>query len=154
MHTPPRRPDAKLIDSTMIQNIVVLGVLMAVGTLFLFNWEWREEGEASARTIAFATMAMFQVFNALNCRSRTRSIFKIGFFANKYLLVAILASFSLNILATTVPFFQTALGTVPLSLTEWIAVILVASSILLVDEVRKFVRPRITGYLVARARPS
>ncbi len=154
MHTPPRRPDAKLIDSTMIQNIVVLGVLMAVGTLFLFNWEWKQEGEASARTIAFATMAMFQVFNALNCRSRTRSVLKIGFFANKYLLIAIVASFSLNVLATTVPFLQTALGTVPLSLMEWVAVVLVASSILLVDEVRKFVRPRLSDYLAGSARPS
>lgn len=152
MRTPPRKPDARLMDSTMIQNIVVLGVLMAAGTLFLFNWEWKQEGEASARTVAFATMAMFQVFNALNCRSRTRSVLRIGFFANKYLILAVVASFSLNVLATTVPLLQTALGTVPLSLMEWVAVVLVASSILLVDEIRKFVRPRVSSHLAGNAR--
>ncbi|MEM0342729.1 MAG: HAD-IC family P-type ATPase [Thermoplasmata archaeon] len=147
MHTPPRKPGAKLIDVTMVQNVIVLGILMAAGTLFLFNSEWSEEGEGSARTIAFATMAMFQVFNALNCRSRTRSIFKIGFFSNRYLLIAACSSFLLNLLATTLPPLRTALGTVPLSLSEWAFVIAVSASILVVDELRKLVQSRMSNRL-------
>ena len=143
MDEPPRAPGTKLVDRTMVQNVVILGIFMATGTLFLFSRELDQEGQESARTIAFVTMAMFQVFNALNCRSRTKSIFKVGILTNKYLVVAIAASFALNFLATTVPFMQTALGTVALSFHEWVAVLLVSSSILVVDEVRKAVRPRV-----------
>jgi Ca2+-transporting ATPase len=141
MHVPPKSPDAKLIDATMIQNVIVLGIFMAIGTLWLFSRELEEEGIGSARTIAFVTMAMFQVFNSINCRSRTKSIFKIGLFTNRYLLLAIFASFFLNFLATSVPAMQVALGTVALSAGEWASVILVSSSILVVDEIRKFVWP-------------
>ncbi|MEM4262225.1 MAG: HAD-IC family P-type ATPase [Thermoplasmata archaeon] len=143
MQAPPRKPGTKIIDRTMVQNVIILGIFMAIGTLWLFTDKLVTEGIESARTIAFVTMAMFQVFNALNCRSRTRSIFKIGFFANKYLLIACLASFSLNVLVTSVPALNMAMGTVPLSLEEWISVILVASTILVVDEVRKTIQSRV-----------
>ena len=41
-----------------------------------------------ARTMAFTTLMMFQLFNVYNCRSRWRSAFS-GFFDNKWLLVAV-----------------------------------------------------------------
>jgi len=88
-------------------------------------------------------MAMFQVFNSLNCRSRTKSFFKIGFFTNKYLFGAIAASVSLQVLATILPLFQTALRTVPLSIWEWLTAILVSSSVFIAEEIRKFVRNRV-----------
>ncbi|MEM2997570.1 MAG: cation-translocating P-type ATPase C-terminal domain-containing protein, partial [Thermoproteota archaeon] len=87
--------------------------------------------------------SMFQVFNALNCRSRTKSVFKIGFFTNKYLFAAIAASVSLQVLATILPFFQAALQTKPLSPWDWATIILVSSTVFIADEVRKLVRAKL-----------
>ena len=93
-----------------------------------------------AQTIAFTTLAMFQVFNALNVRSRDKSLFRIGPFSNRYLLGAIALSLTLQVLATTVPFMQTALGTEALQVSDWLTITAVAGSVFVADEVRKFVQ--------------
>lgn len=90
--------------------------------------------------MTFTTIAMFQVFNSLNVRSRTKSLFQIGLFTNPYLIVAILTSVALQVAVTVVPFLQAALDTVPLALRDWGVIILVASSVFFADEVRKVVQ--------------
>ena len=92
------------------------------------------------QTLGFTTMTMFQVFNSLNCRSRTKSVFKIGFFTNKYLFATIATSVSLQFPATALPVFQDALHTVPLSNWDWLTIALVSRSVFIADEYRKFVR--------------
>jgi hypothetical protein len=49
----------------------------------------------------------------------------------------------LLILATILPFFQLTLGTTALSIIDWILIIVVSSSVLLADEIRKIIRNRI-----------
>ena len=145
MDQPPRKPDAKIINRDILLNTIFVGVFMAIGTLWVFTKEWNNGDLIRAQTLGFTTMAMFQVFNALNCRSRTKSVFKIGFFTNKYLFGAMIASVSLQIMATILPFFQVALRTVPLSGWDWLTITLVSSSVFIADEVRKFVRSKVKG---------
>jgi Ca2+-transporting ATPase len=150
MDEPPRSPDAKIITFKMVQNIIILGVTMAVGTLFLFDRAFSslsdpQEAKAKAMTMAFVTMAMFQVWNAMNCRSRIRSVFRMKLTGNRFLLMGMAASTALLYLATELSFFQTGLGTVSLSAGDWAAVVLVSSSILVVEEVRKFIQARMGG---------
>ncbi|MEM0205173.1 MAG: cation-translocating P-type ATPase C-terminal domain-containing protein, partial [Nitrososphaerota archaeon] len=95
------------------------------------------------RTMGFTTIAMFQVFNAMNCRSATTSIFKIGFTTNKYLLMGTMTSVTLQILATLLYPLQIALGIVPLSPWEWITIFLVSSLVFFAEELRKFVMNKI-----------
>jgi Ca2+-transporting ATPase len=97
--------------------------------------------------VAFTTLAMFQVFNALNCRSRDKSVFQLGLFANRYLVGALLVSILLQIAANRVPFMEAALGTVPLTLSDWVMIILVSSSIFVADEIRKVFARRLKGRL-------
>lgn len=124
-------------------NIIYVGIFMAIGTLWIFTKEWNGGDIVRAQTLGFTTMALFQVFNSLNCRSRTKSVFKLGFFTNKYLFAAIVASVSLQVLATILPFFQVALRTVPLSILGWLTIVLVSSSVFIADEVRKLVRSKV-----------
>ncbi|MEM2969956.1 MAG: HAD-IC family P-type ATPase, partial [Candidatus Bathyarchaeia archaeon] len=145
MDQPPRKPDEKIINRDIMLNTLYVGIFMAIGTLWVFTKEWNNGDLIRAQTLGFTTMAMFQVFNALNCRSRTKSVFKIGFFTNKYLFAAIIASVSLQIMATILPFFQVALRTVPLSSWDWLTITLVSSSVFIADEVRKFVRSKVKG---------
>jgi P-type Ca2+ transporter type 2C len=140
MDEPPRKPDTRIINREILFNIAYVALFMAVGTLGVFIWADRNGDLAYSQTMAFTTLAMFQVFNSLNCRSRDKSVFQLGFFGNRYLIGAIVLSILLQILAEYVPFMQTALGTVPLSLRDWVIITLVSSSIFVADEVRKRVR--------------
>ncbi|MGM0401620.1 MAG: cation-translocating P-type ATPase [Chloroflexota bacterium] len=146
MHEPPRDPEARIINRDILTNIVYVALFMAVGTLGMFVRANRGGNLAYAQTMAFTTLAMFQVFNALNCRSRTKSVFQLGLFSNRWLVGAIAASVLLQIAAEHVPFMQVALGTVPLGLKDWSKIVLISSTILMADELRKLVaRTRSNG---------
>jgi Ca2+-transporting ATPase len=73
---------------------------------------------------------------------RGASKIRLGLFTNKYLIVAIAASITLQILATILPFFQVALGTVALSAVDWATIFVVSSTVLFADELRKLVQSR------------
>ncbi len=140
MDEPPRSPDAGIIDRDIAVNIVYVALFMAVGSLWTFVRRTNGGNVAEAQTMTFTTLAMFQIFNSLNVRSRTKSLFQLGLFSNPYLLGAILLSVGLQVAVTTVPFLQVALDTVPLTLEDWGMVILTSSSVFVADEIRKAVQ--------------
>ncbi|MFP4345754.1 MAG: cation-translocating P-type ATPase [Anaerolineales bacterium] len=145
MEDPPRDPEARIINREILQNIVFVALFMAMGTLWIFSRVDADANLARAQTLAFTTLAMFQVFNSLNCRSRTNSVFKLGFFKNRYLIGAIVLSILLQLAASYVPFMQAALGTVSLTAQDWGLIVLLSSSIFVADELRKLVRSRLRG---------
>lgn len=143
MNQPPRKPKEKIINRDMMLNIIYVGIFMAIGTLWIFTNGYLSGDLQRAQTLGFTTIALFQVFNGLNCRSRTTSLFKIGLTANKYLLAGMVTSVSLLVLATLLPPLQTALGTTQLSAWDWLTIVLVSSSVFVADEIRKFVRSKL-----------
>jgi len=66
-----------------------------------------------ARTMAFTTLMLFQLFNPFNARSEVHSAFR-GLFRNRWLWAAVSLSVTLHLLVVYVPFLQTAFGTVRL----------------------------------------
>jgi Ca2+-transporting ATPase len=139
MEEPPRRPNTRIINREILTNVVYVALFMAVGTLWTFVRANGGDNLTYAQTMAFTTLAMFQVFNALNCRSRSKSVFQLGLFSNLWLVGAIVASVLLQIAAQQVPFMQVALGTVPLGFQDWGTIVLISSSIFVADELRKIV---------------
>ena len=104
--------------------IVWQGLLLGGSTLAAFAVGMRWYGKAGAGlahavTISFMTLAMAQVFHAFSARSRTRSAFSSGLFANAWLWAATFICVALQLAAIYVPFMQTVLGTVPLSGADW-----------------------------------
>jgi Ca2+-transporting ATPase len=142
MDQPPRSPKANIINMDILKNILFVAAFMAAGTLWVFTSELSAEGIHKAQTLGFSTLAMFQIFNALNCRSQDKSVFKIGLFSNKYLIVGIAASIALQFMATELAFFQMALGTVELSFHEWAIIFVVSSTVFIAEEIRKLVMER------------
>ena len=86
--------------------------------------------EAYARTMAFTTLMMFQLFNVYNCRSVWRSAFS-GLLENKWLIGAVALSLFTHVLVIYVPFLQTAFHTVPLSPFDWAIATGVAATLLI-----------------------
>jgi Ca2+-transporting ATPase len=128
----------------MTGTIAVLDAYYPGGlfTLFATGSAPNAADEAYARTMAFTTLMMFQLFDAYNCRSRRRSAFS-GLFENRWLLLAIAFSLGTHILVIHLPVLQTAFHTVPLSLADWLIAALVSSTLLFGMELAKVVLRRV-----------
>ena len=118
--------------------IFLIGILMTFGTLTLYNM-YLPQSYAYAQTMAFTTLVVFQLFNVFNLRSTTRSIFGQNPFSNKFLVFAVAASFLLQLLVIYSPLAQ-YFDTVPLQTIDWIYIIMVSSSILILGEITKFIK--------------
>lgn len=125
-----------LIDKLMTKRMVIMSLTMAIGTLFLFN-NYYEADLAKAWTISLTVLAVFQWFNAWNCRSDSKSIFKMNPFSNRYLVWATIVVILLQMFAIYTPVMNTYLKTVPLNLSDWMVIVPIAASIVLVEEIRK-----------------
>jgi len=131
------KPRRYFIDTLMGQRMFTMAIPMMAVTLILFR-SYFDIDLAKAWTISLTILAVFQWFNAWNCRSDHKSIFFVNPFENKFLVGATLVAFLFQILAVYNPLFQKFLHTVPLNLSEWLMIISLATSIILVEEVRKF----------------
>jgi Ca2+-transporting ATPase len=87
--------------------------------------------------MSFATLAFAQLFQALNARS-SESLFKVGLFSNKYMVMAIAGSLSLQLLVMLVPFLQGVFEVTPLDLAHWEIVSGLALVPVIVGEIQKF----------------
>jgi len=96
-------------------RILFQGAMFATLTLIGFMMVWKNTGDiVAARTMAFLVLAGTQIFHAFNMRS-VHSLFRIGFFSNKYLNWAALTSFILISLVAFIPPISNAFGMIQLS---------------------------------------
>jgi Ca2+-transporting ATPase len=147
MDQPPRPQGERVITARMWSGIVFVGVIMAVGTLFVLDASLPGgfvDGSGDlryAQTMAFTTLMLFQIFNVLNARSDQRSAI-VHAFRNAWLWAAIAGSVTLQMLVVSVPFLQRAFGTTSLNASDWILCIAIASSVLWLREGSKAVSRR------------
>ncbi|MCX5922387.1 MAG: HAD-IC family P-type ATPase [Candidatus Dependentiae bacterium] len=128
----------RLVDRNMILKSLFMALPMGIGSLLVFYANYKVD-LAYARTMTLLTMAMFQWFNVWNCRSEKLSIVQSGLFSNRWLLLSTSFVLCLQFLLIYAPFMHAIFKTVPLSLDDWRIVIMVSSSIVVLEEVRKFV---------------
>jgi P-type Ca2+ transporter type 2C len=137
---PPRPPKAHILHGRLILRILLLAPVVAAGTLGIFLYYLEHSTVQHARTIAFTTLAGFQWFQAFNARSTYLSIATIGFFTNRWLLLGVGGAIVLQILVVHTSLGQSVFGLVPLSFADWALVLLVASTLLIADEILKWLR--------------
>lgn len=130
-----------LFDLKLTYRMIFLALPMSLIGLFTFISLYKTD-IALARTLTLVTLAMFQWFNAYNCRSQTKSVFTIGLFSNFWLTLASIVIFLLQALVLYMPCMQKLFTTVPLSLYQWMYAIAVASSVLFIEEARKMIMRR------------
>ncbi|GLT84821.1 hypothetical protein SLE2022_030330 [Rubroshorea leprosula] len=96
-------------------------------------------GKVKAMTLSLSVLVAIEMFNSLNALSEDNSLVTMPPWRNPWLLVAVSVSLGLHCLILYVPFLADVFGIVPLSLNEWLLVILVSSPVILIDEILKFV---------------
>jgi magnesium-transporting ATPase (P-type) len=142
MARPPRRPTDRIIDAPMQRGVALVGLVMAVVTLAALDLRLPSgmiEGSGSvveARTMAFTTLVLAQLWNCLNARS-DRTSAPHGLFTNPWLWAAVAVSLALQIAVVHVPALNDAFDTTPLTVGEWAICAGLASVVLVAGEARK-----------------
>jgi Ca2+-transporting ATPase len=140
----PRPTDEPVVTRRRGYLMLLQGMFIAACSLaaFLFVLNIKDEGLARARTAGFVVLACSQLFHSYNCRNLTESLFKIGVFTNKSLLLATGISFVLQTAVVYIPPLQTVFKTEPLGLFDWVLVIAISSLPLWGTEIYKAIRRR------------
>lgn len=143
-----RRPQSirtGLFDPLMRFLIIFIG-LSTSAMLFFLYWALLRAGfpEDIVRTFVFASFGSYSLFLAFSLRSLEKSIFSFSFFSNRYLVGGVGIGIVLLGIAIYVPFFQSILDTVALSLPWVLGVIAVGVVNIVAVEFGKwlFNRPR------------
>lgn len=125
-----------LVDGRLWLNTMFMALPMGLGSLLIFVHYYKHD-MALARTMALLTLAMFQWFNALSCRSTNKSVFQLGFLSNPWLLGAMGLVACLQLVLIYTPWMRAIFHTVPLTVHQLGLVVLVSSSVLILEELRK-----------------
>jgi len=99
----------------------------------------------NARTAGFTVLVLAQLFNALNARSEATSAFH-RLFVNPWLWAAIALSLLLQLAVVYLPILNEAFGTTPLSVSQWLVCVAMASAVLWANELRKLVARLFTAH--------
>ncbi|HQR98932.1 MULTISPECIES: HAD-IC family P-type ATPase [unclassified Polaromonas] len=137
--TPVPRND-RLVDRAMLGRVLLMSATAVLVTFGWFVWRLGQGLPIElVRTETFTVLAMCQWFNVLNCQSATRSAFRLGLLKNPWLLGGLALSIALQVLVLYAPFMNTLFYTVPLAPASLLPLLLLASSVLWAEELRKFV---------------
>ncbi|MFH1549864.1 MAG: calcium-translocating P-type ATPase, SERCA-type [Planctomycetota bacterium] len=140
----PRPPSEPIIPAGEFAIMSIQGLVIAAAALVAFQIGM-ESSETYARTMAFVTLVIAQLFHSFDCRSRRRSIFANNPFGNRWLIGAVAASFGLQLLVITLPVLQPYFHVTSLRPADWLIIIGLALSPVAATEIIKiFYRARRT----------
>ena len=124
------------------------------------DWQVYADGHfAHAQTMTFSVFIVYQLFNVLNCRSNEESVFELGLFSNRAINYALLISgglllFFVQLADVSIPLIGIEIGnlltTTTITLDDWGIVLMVASSVFIIEEFRKFIVK--SGFLAVKTR--
>jgi len=139
MKQKPISPKKSIIDFEIKFLIIIISVLSGVLALGIFYWVWKSTGDIEkARTMTFGAVAVNSLLYVFSCRSLRTFIWQSKMFSNKYLQVAVILGFLLQLAAMYLPFFQNVFQTVSLNLTDWLIVFSVGLVDIIAIEISKW----------------
>jgi Ca2+-transporting ATPase len=142
MQVPPRPKSQQIMPRRLFTWLVFCGLVMAAGTLGVLAWGSANYGDVVARTMGVTTFALFRLFSSLEPADQDESLFGGSILSNSPLLVATGLSLLTIYLAVNLDFLQTFLGTTALTSDQWAICIVVAASLIVIEEVRKLLKIR------------
>jgi len=153
MRRRPRKPTEGIFNALMIQQVALSGA--TIGLVAFGVWYWLKSAgydQVYARNMVLLLMVLFENFHAFNCRSEYESVFRVPLRRNLLLVFGIFAALGLHLLMMWVPFLQPILQTSPVALSDFLLLLALASSVMVVMEVFKWVRARIPSDETRRPR--
>ena len=172
MGRPPRPRSERLLSRATLGRVAYIGAIQSVfaitGFLYVLlshGWSW---GDASwmnpsnphytiyreALTMTQAAIIAGQVANGFGCRTERESLFKVGLFTNRFLVIGELIGIGIMSAISYVPFLQDIFKTAPLTLADWGFLVVAAVTLFFAEEARKWVMRRRDARAVATATTS
>jgi Ca2+-transporting ATPase len=146
MSKPPRKRNDNVLTKAVIQRVLSSAIFVIIGTMYVYM---REMGDSITRrdtTMTFTCFVLFDMFNALSCRSSTKSVFEIGM-SNKMFNYAVGGSLLGQLCAIYVPFFQEIFQTEALSIMDLLYLLMIGSTVWIADEVKKYYKRKNSSLL-------
>ncbi len=136
---PPRNPGEPIFEHHILEHVFVAGTTMGLLAFLYFHYEITAgTAEAQARNLTLMLMVLFGNIHALNSRSETQSVFSLPLRRNLFLVCAVPLAQLVHIGAMYTPGLSDVLQLQPISLGEWSRLLLIASSLLVVEELHKW----------------
>jgi P-type Ca2+ transporter type 2C len=138
MRRRPRQPEKPILSREDTRWFIVAGLTMAIATMAIAAGAEHDKGEELARTMAFTTFGLANLFFSFTARDTLRSVFSLETFRDRTFLTTSLMSVAAIIFATELQFFQRILHSVELTGNQWLICIAGGLLIVVVSEVWKF----------------
>ncbi|MHA2104510.1 MAG: cation-translocating P-type ATPase [Candidatus Hodarchaeales archaeon] len=144
MDKPPINMKEPIINKKMLFSILYTGFYISLLTITVFFFllgnpaSWSQLNHlqiAYAQTMTMSLIVFMETVIALSYRSE-KSIFSIGLFSNKAFLISFATVYLLHLLILYTP-ISGLFDLVPLSFFDWIVLIILASTALFMEEIRK-----------------
>jgi len=138
MDRPPRESNAPILGFGLIMRVCLVSALLLIGGFGLFNWLMMVGAtEAEAQTLATNVIVIGEMFYLFNCRSLTRSMFRIGVFSNPAVIWGSLGMLALQLLLTYAPPMNQLFHTAPLRWEMWPVLAAFGLAVYLIVELEK-----------------
>ena len=138
MSEKPRNPKKSIFSDGLWGRIIVEGAMIGILNLFAFTIGTSLYGIEIGRTMAFVSLGLSELIHSFNIRS-DESIFKVGLFQNKYLVLAFLGGAFLQTIVVIVPQFAEVFKLTNLNSRQWIYTAGVSLAPIFLMETQKFV---------------
>lgn len=134
---------ANIITKQMISSIILNALYVTSILLVQMNFNILGAEESQKETVLFSIFAFSALFNAFNCREFGSNSIIPNFLKNKLAIQIILGTGLAQMLCTQI--FREFFNTVPLGINMWIKVLLLAFTIVIVNEVVKGIIRLVSG---------
>ncbi|MBQ7308295.1 MAG: cation-translocating P-type ATPase [Clostridia bacterium] len=138
MNLPPRKNSNAIFSKTQIAEIIIQSLYQSLILLTLYISNLHTLPIKTNSTMCFFTFSLMQINHSFNMKS-SKSLFKTPVFDNKYLNFSYLFCITLNLLVAFTP-LNSLFSLTPLSLSQWLVVLVLSFSIIPFVELEKFLR--------------
>jgi len=147
MKRPPRDPAMPLLTFDLLLRTGLVTLISLAGAFGLFWWETSQAGStlAEARSAVVNVIVMVQTCYLFNCRCRTRSMFVVGLFSNKWLLAGVAATWIAQAAFTYLPVMNQLFRTAPVRAEAWLTIAATGAVTFAAVELEKWLRFRKRG---------
>ena len=144
MNRPPRARNDPVLTKTLIMRVLQSAAIIMVGTMLVYSHEMLADNKVTRRdtTMTFTCFVLFDMFNALSCRSESKSVLKgeVGLFSNNLFNWAVSLSLVCQLLVIYLPWLQEIFQTEALTLVDLGRLLILCSTVFWADELRKHLR--------------
>jgi cation-transporting P-type ATPase F len=141
MARPPRAPRAPIVSRSFIERIVLVSILLCAGAFGAYQWQMHLGAtEEQARTVAVTVFVFGEMFYLFNCRSLTKSVWRIGVFSNRWIWAGVATMIALQLVLIYQPHMNRFFHTAAFRPAAWLEILGIGLAIFVIVGIEKKLR--------------